>query len=98
MEEWTKPRVLASTSTLRGRAGVAIALAGRAAIILSTSAWHATRGLLLRPPHASCCGADGAGVFAAMTRPKPSLTCAAVSEPALAASHSPNQLSNAPLN
>src|SRR5207249_4399976 len=46
-----------STSTLRGFAGLAGALSGRAAIIFSTSSGQAVCGFELRPPHVGCCAA-----------------------------------------
>jgi hypothetical protein len=99
MEECTNPRAAPSTSTLRGLSGLAAALSGIAAIILSTSDWQATRGLVLRPPHASGWPpAGGAGANAAATLVSPSPICCAVRDPLFVSSQSPNHLLNAPVN
>ena len=89
-----------STRILRGLSGLAGALSGSAAIILSTSAGQATRGFALRPPQASACGAAGGAAdgCAAITLLSPSVIWAAVSDPAFAASQVVNHESSAPVN
>src|SRR5712691_388341 len=59
IEEWTKPAARPSTRIVLGLSGLAGALSGSAAIILSTSAWQGTCGVLLRPPQGSGAAAPG---------------------------------------
>src|SRR6266849_10290760 len=99
MDECTNPAARPRTSTLRGLSGLAGAVSGSAAIILSTSGWQATCGFGLRPPHASGGGPPGfAGAGGGSAALNPAATCATVSVPVLALSHSVYHLSNVAFN